>query len=229
MLTMSEQKVSNERKRELQQMDPFQASLLKGMSFAKQYQKQLFIIAGVLGLVVVIFSSVMYSFQKSEHAAATLVSQAISRYNQINDPQKGYLEVKNDFQTIFTDFSNTAAGRQALVQFAKINYAALKFDESYKYYQEAFKELKNEALMKNFILSSMGHVCIARKEFDEAKKYFMQIKNGQSELLKDEASFTLAMLNEITNDITQSKKMYSQIVVDHANSIYAPIARSKIK
>jgi len=56
---MAEQKISNERKKELQQMDPFQAGLVKAVNYAKTYQKQLLFITGAVILVVVVFSSVM--------------------------------------------------------------------------------------------------------------------------------------------------------------------------
>ena len=225
---MSEQKVSNERKKELEQIDPFQAGLLKAIAYAKEYKKQLLLMVGAFVLVAVVFTSVMYSFQKSEKTAATLVTQALTKYDQANDPQKGYLETETDFKTIFADYPNTAAGKQALIQFAKISYDALKFDQSYKYYQKALEVFKNEALMENFILSSLGTTCIARKDFDGARKYFMQIKKGQSELLKDEAQFVLAMLYEAENNETESKKIYKELVEQYANSMYISIAQSKI-
>ena len=55
---MSDQKVSNERRRELTQIDPFQASLLKAMDYAKEYKKQLIFIAGAVVLVAVVVASV---------------------------------------------------------------------------------------------------------------------------------------------------------------------------
>ena len=157
-----------------------------------------------------------------------LVTQALTKYNKADNPQKGYIEIENDFKTIFTDFSNTAAGKQALVQFARICYDASKFDQSYKYYKEAFEAFENEALMENFLLSSLGHVCLARKDLDEARKYFTQIEQGKSDLLKDEATFTLAMLNEAADNVIESKRLYKQIVTEYENSIYIPIAQSKI-
>ncbi|MBU1698062.1 MAG: tetratricopeptide repeat protein, partial [Proteobacteria bacterium] len=88
---MAEQRVSNERKKELEQIDPFQASLLKAMAYAKEYKKQLILIAGAIVLVAVVFSGIMYNFKKAENTAALLVSQALTQYATINDPDKGYL------------------------------------------------------------------------------------------------------------------------------------------
>ena len=225
---MSEQKVSNERKKELTQIDPFQAGLLKAISYSKAYKKQLILIAGAFVLAAVVFVSVIYSFKKTENSASELVSQALVKYSKIDDPQKGYVEIEKDFKTIFTDFPHTVAGKQALVQFAKICYDASKFDNSYQYYKEAFDAFKDEALMENFLLSSLGHVCIAKKDFVEARKYFIRIEEGKTDLLKDEAKFTLAMLEEADNNAIESKKMYGQIVAEFENSMYFPIAQSKI-
>jgi tetratricopeptide (TPR) repeat protein len=225
---MTDQKVSNDRRRELEQLDPFQENLLKAMAYVKEYKKQLMLIAGAVVLVIVIFSAIMYSFQKAENNAARLVSQAQDKYAQINDPDKGYLEIKDDFQAIFADFANTSAGRQAKVKFAKICYDASKFDQSYKYYKESLGLFKNESLMENFLLASLGHVSLARNEIEEAKKYFLQIEKSKTDLLKDEAIFALAMLYEKADDGAESKKMYEKIVADYENSIYQPIAKARV-
>ena len=226
---MSEQKVSNERKKELEQIDPFQAGLLKAISYIKEYKKQLLLMAGAFVLVAVVFSSVMYSFQKAENSAAVLSSQIQIKYDNANDPEKGYIAVENDFKTIFADFPNTAAGEMSLVQFAKISYESAKFDQSYEYYKKALEVFKNKVLMENFLLSSLGNVCLVRKDFDEAKKYFMKINQGESDILKDEAQFALAMIYEMDNNSSESKNMYKNIVADYESSMYAPIAKSKIK
>ncbi|WP_299978556.1 tetratricopeptide repeat protein [Desulfobacula sp.] len=225
---MAEQRVSNERRKELEQLDPFQENLLKAIAYGKEYKKQLILIAGALVLVAVVFSGVMYSFQKAENNAAILVSQALTKYAEASDPDKGYLEIKEDFKTIFTDYANTTAGKRAKVKFAKICYEASKFDQSYKYYKESLEIFKNEALMENFLLASLGHVSLARKEIEEAKKYFLQIEKGEIDLLKDEARFSLAMLYEADNNVAESKKMYDKIVTEYESSMYKPIAKSKL-
>lgn len=225
---MAEQRVSNERRRELEQLDPFQENLLKAMNYGKKYKNQIILIAGAIVLVAVVFSGIMYSFQKAENNAATLVNQAFTKYAKVNDPVKGYLEIREDFQTIFTDYANTIAGRLALIKFAKICYDASEFDQSYEFYKEAFETFKDEALMGNFLLASLGHVSLAREEFEEAKKYFLQIEKGETGLLKDEAVFALAMLDEADDNTAESKKMYEKIVSEYENSMYKPIAESKI-
>ncbi|MBC8440532.1 MAG: tetratricopeptide repeat protein [Deltaproteobacteria bacterium] len=225
---MAEQRVSNERRKELEQIDPFQESLLKAMAYAKEYKKQLILIAGAIVLVAVVFSGIMYNFQKAENTAALLVSQALNQYATINDPDKGYLETRDAFQNIFKEYANTIAGKLAKVKFAKICYDASKFDLSYQYYKESLEILKNDVQMENFLLASLGNVSLARKEFEEAEKYFLQIEQGKTDLLKDEAKFALAMLHEIDDKVGESKKLYEKIVTEYETSMYGPIAQSKM-
>ena len=155
---MAEQKVSNERKKELEQLDPFQEKLIQGLAFLKEHQKQ--IVLGVTAVlsVIIVFSGVMISLKKSEETAALMVSRSLNQYAKINDPDKGYLEVKDEFQTIFQDYSNTDAGKQARITYAKICYDASKFDQSFDYYKQALEIYEDQALMQNFLLSALGHV-----------------------------------------------------------------------
>lgn len=225
---MADQKVSNERKKELEKLDFFQENLIKGMVFLKEQRNLFFMGLGTVLLVIIVFSAVMLSIRKSEDTAALKVSRAMAKYAGFEDPYKGYLEVKDTFETVFKEYSNTHAGKQARLKFAKICYDASKFDESLIHYKEALAIFEGQALMTNFILASLGHVSLSKKDFDGAAQYFQQIKESETNLLKDEAGFALAMISKNSGNIAESKKMYETIVSDHQNSIYLPIAKGKI-
>lgn len=219
--------ISRERKKELEQLDPFQENLLKAMAYVKEFKKQLIIVGGAIALVVLIFSGIMYSFQRAEAKAENLVAEALKKYAKINDPEKGYIETESDFKIIFSEYSNTNAGRLAKVKYARICYEASKFDQSYEFYKESLQLFEKNELLKNFFLASLGHVCVARKDYDKAKDYFKRIENGKTDLLKDEARFSLAMLDEVSGDIAESKKMYEKIASENENSMYVAIAKGK--
>ncbi len=228
---MADQSVSNERKKELEQIDPFQETLIKALAYAGENKKPIFLILGAIVVVVVIFSGIMFSFKKSENTASDLVSKAVMKYSQAVkgfDPAKGFEAVKDDFEVVFSDYSNTSAGKIARIKFAKICFDAGKYDRAFDLYKEALDEFKNDSGMKNFLLSSLGHSSQAKNDLDKAKSYFLQIETGDSDLLKDDARFALAGLYEISNDMESSLKMYEKIVNDHENSIYRGIAESKI-
>lgn len=226
---MADQKVSNERRKELEQMDPFQENLIRTIQYVKKYKKQLGMMAGAVVLIVVVFSGIMYSFEKSENAASALMSKALITYSEANDPKKGLEQVKEDFLVIFTDYANTAAGKLAKVEYAKICYNASQFDESLKYYKEALELFRDEALMENFILVSLGHVSLSKNDPASAEKYFRQVKDSRTDLLKDEALFAMAVMDETNGNIMESRQLFEKIVTDYQTSIYYPVAKSKIE
>jgi len=225
---MAEQGVSNERRKELEQIDPFQEKFLKTLAYIRDNRNQFLLILGAIILVIVIFAGIMFSFKKSENIASDLVAKAVIAYGKANDPVKGFQAVKDDFEAVFADYSNTSAGRMGKVKFAKICFDAGEYDRAFELYQAGLEMFKNEAGMKNFLLASLGHVCQEKNEIDKATAYFLEIEKGSSDLLKDEARFALAGIYEASNDQESSLKMYEKIVKDHENSIYRSIAESKI-
>jgi predicted negative regulator of RcsB-dependent stress response len=226
---MAERGVSNERRKELEQIDPFQENLLKTLAYVKENQKQFLLIFGGILLVIVIFSGIIFSFKNSERIASDLVATAVITYANANDPVKGFQAVTADFEKVFAEYSNTSAGRMGKVKFAKICFDAGEYDRAFELYKEALEMFEEEAGMKNFLLASLGHVSQARSDAEKAKSYFLEIETGASDLLKDEAQFALAGIYEDANDTASSLKMYKKIVNDHENSIYRNIAESKIK
>lgn len=227
---MAEQRVSNERKKELEQLDPFQEGLINGLNFIKQHQKQVVLAITAVLSVIIVFSGVMYSLKKSEEKAALLLNKAAAEYarTQSQGPEKGYLAVNEMFGTLFSDYANTAAGKQAKIIFAKICYDAAKYDQSFQYYKEALEIYEDQAQLENFLLAALGHVSIAKGDKDKAISYFKQIEASDSTLLKDEAFYTLAMLNEDSGNAAESKKQYEKIVSDFADSMYAPLAKNRL-
>lgn len=229
---MAEQGVSNERKKELEQMDPFQASLVKGLAYASDHKKQIGLAVGAVVVVCVIFSTIMISFKRSEVNASELVAKTVAEYKEVmakdKDPQKGFETVKDAFGNIFDEYANTSAGRMARVTFAKICFDAGEYDNAYTHYSEALSAMGNEAGMENFLLLALGNLSQLKKDPEQAKSYYLRIERGSSDLLKDEARFALALIYEAENDMSTSLKMYEKIVNDHETSIYKAIAQARI-
>lgn len=226
---MADQSVSNERKKELEKLDSFQENFLKAIAYAKKYRKQLGVAAGAMVLIVVVFSGIMYSFEKSENMASHTLSQVLIRYAKAKDPEKGLSEVETDFSTLFSDYANTAAGKLARLEYAKICYDSKKYNESFENYKLALDLFKDHAFMENFILMSLGQVSLAKKDIASARDYFSRVENSKTDLLKDEAQFSLGFLDEADGKIDDSRKKFAKIVSDYQASIYYPLAKSKTK
>ncbi len=226
---MADQRVSNERKRELEQIDPFQENVLKGAAWAKAHKKPILIGIAAVVAVIAIFSGIMASLKNSENTASELVAQAISKYvtEAGKDQKKGYEAVKDDFSTIFEDYANTSAGKTARVQFAKICYDAQDYDTAFAMYSQAYDIFKKDEGLKNFLLTALGNVCLAKKETDKAQSYFSKVEKSESHLSKDGALFALAGLYEADNKSDLSQGLYEKIAADYKDSIYGEIAKTK--
>ncbi|MDD9301542.1 MAG: hypothetical protein HUK40_04020 [Desulfobacter sp.] len=229
---MSEQGVSNERKKELEQMDPFQESLVKGMAYASKNKKQLILILGAVVVVCVVFSTIMFSFKRSELEASNLAAKARSEYAKVyaqdQDFQKGFEAVKDDFDDLLEEYANTNAGRMAQVSYAKICFDAQKYDKAFTLYSNALEAMGNEAGMGNFLLSALGNLSQLKGEPEQAKSFYLKIEKGTSSLLKDEARFALALIYEAQNDMASSLKMYEKIIRENEDSLYKAIAQAKV-
>ena len=226
---MANRGISNERKKELEQLDPLQKTLFKAMAYAGIYKKQLLLILGAVVVVAVVFGGIMISFQRSENQASHLVAQASSRYNRLaDDPQKAYQEVKESFETVLNRYANTDAGRVAQVLYAGICMAAQEYDRAGTLYEKALKRVGNQAAMRNFLLSSLGHVWLAKNDLDRAKTYFQQIETGKSDLLKDESRFILARIYASEQQTDASRKMYEKLVTENQQSMYAGLAQAMV-
>jgi len=230
---MANQGVSNERKKELTQMDPFQESLSKSVEWAYAHKKQLMILAGALVGVVVVFSAIIFSFKQSEIKASELAAKAYGKYekqySQDRDARKGYDAVKDDFQALFDEYPNTSAGRMALIDFGKICFEAKDYDQAFDLYSRALSTVGDKAGVKNFLLCAMGTICELNGDMEQAKSYYLRVEKGESNLLKDDARFALALIYEKLNDTAAGRQMYEKIAESRGNSMYKAIAQARIQ
>lgn len=229
---MADQGVSNERKRELEQMDPFQDALVKGLSYAASHKKQLGLIIGAVVVVCALFSTILYSFKRSELQASQLVAKATKTYGEAiekdPDPVEGYQAVSKLFDAVLEEYANTSAGRMALVTYAKICFDAKAYDKAYALYGKALDSLGSTIGMDNFILSALGNLALLKNEPGQAKAYFLRIEEGASDLLRDEARFALASIYADEKDMASSLKMYEKLVRENQTSLYRPMAEARI-
>lgn len=230
---MANQGVSNERKRELAQMDPFQEGLSKSVSWASAHKKQLLISAGALVGVVIVFSAIMFSFKQSEIKASELAANAYEKYeeqySQERDARKGYDAVKDDFQTLLDEYPNTSAGRMALINFGKICFEAKDYDQAFDLYSRALSTVGDKAGVKNFMLCALGTICELKNDLEQGKSYYLRVEESASNLLKDDARFALALIYEKLNDTDACRRMYEKIAESPGASMYKDIAQARIK
>ena len=221
-------KISNARKKELEQPDPFLESIYRGMETARKYKKQLIWLSCAIVAVFVISYGAVYSIRSSEKKASMLLSEALTKYATFEDAKKGYADVKDDFLILLDEYPNTSAGRIASVRFAQVCYEAAEYDQAFDMYKKSLHYFKDDPVMKNLLLTSLGHTCQALKKNEEAQHYFKTIADGKSKLSKDEALFNLGMLAMESGNRDQGVQFLSRVVSEYADSMYKPMAETLI-
>jgi predicted negative regulator of RcsB-dependent stress response len=226
---MANQGISNERRKELEQLDPLQKNMFKAMAYAGIYKKPLLLILGAVVLAALVFVGIVTSFQRSENKASHLVAEATGRYNRLaDDPQKAYRNVTDSFETVLNEYANTDAGKMARITYAGICMDAGEYDRAGVLYEKALKSFDDQAAMYNFLLSSLGHVWLAKNDLDRAETYFQQIETGKSDLLKDESRFVLAQIYASKQKLDESQEMYEKLVKENQQSMYAGLAQTMV-
>jgi len=224
---MATQRVSNERKRELEQIDPFQENVLKAVQYIKDNRKKFILAVCGVVIVAVVFSSVIYSIKAAENNASRLFVTAVNKYSKAASPADGYTSVEADFSELIEKYPNTAAGKMGRVRFAKICYEVSEFDRAYQLYTDALDDFKGDPVMRNLIHTCLGRVSLAKGDLGEAESYFTKVAGKKDPLFKDEAVFNLAMIEEARGNESAARKFYSRILSDFSDSLYTPIAETE--
>lgn len=221
-------KISSARKKELEQPDPFLESLYRGVGTAQKYKKPLIGLFCAVVIVFLIGYGTVYTIKSSDLKASEMLSEALSRYADGENPGTGYTAVKDDFLKLLDEYPNTSAGRLALLRFAEICYKAAAYDQAFIYYEKALHKFRDDPAMKNLLLSSLGHTSQALKKYGDAEKYFKTIVDGNNTLLTDEALFNLGILAMENGNNEKGMQWFSRIVSEHPQSMYKTMAETLI-
>jgi len=216
-------RVSNVRKKELEQPDPFLESMYKTITNVKKFRKQLLWSGGIITAIICIISVTIYTIHSAETTASTVLADAIKSYGT-QQPVQGYDAVKDQFMTLLNEYSNTSSGKLGRVKFAQICYAAKKYDLAYKHYISALDDFKDDPAMNNIVLSSIAHTCQALKKYQEAEQYFKKIINGTTALMKEDALFNLGMVAITNGDKQRGIDSLKKISSGYQNSMYKVMA-----
>ncbi len=219
----NDSKISNQRKKELEQPDPFLESLYKGVEAAKQYKKQLILASGVLFAIICIVSGTMYMIRSSEVKASEMLAKAMERYGAL-EPAEGYVAAKPQLDALLEAYPNTASGRLAIIRLGEICYAAEKYDEAYALYTAALDEYKKDPVVRELLLFSLGHTCQALQKNEEAIRHFSALANNEEAFMKRDAQFQLGMIALNHGDRAKGLAWMEKLTTQEGASLYKTMA-----
>jgi len=216
------------RKELLKEPDEFITFTGKIIRFFRSYYLQ--IMYGAVAFFIIIFSIAgfrYYTGWKGKKAFASL-EQVMTAYNKALEAKSELTDVKNSFQKVVDKYDGYAGGKMARVVFADICYQTDDFDTAISLYTEALEDFKEDALLQNFIQSSLGYAYEAKKDYKNAAIYFNEIASAKNAVMTDVALFNLARLYNEEGNKEKSTEAYKKILSDHADSLYIEIVKEKL-
>lgn len=228
---MAKKRISRSRKRDLAAPDEFITFWTKSIDFATKNKMMVLCILGFIVVFIVVATGLLFFLKKSEDTAFALLQQNITKYQMLlnnNGPEKAYLDVEKDFQSIIEKYSGRAGGKNARLIYADICYTAKDYDNAIELYKKSLEDFNDEPFIKNLIIDSMGYSYTEKKDYKTAAKYFEMLASLPNYSLKDEALFNLGEIYIALGDHEKSIDAFKKILSDHTDSIYIEIAKEKV-
>lgn len=188
---------------------------------------------GVVGFfaLIILIAAYRYYVENRETAAATLLSQNMTAYENALRAEKSPAEaletVQSDLEELVDTFGGYDAGRHGYLFYAHISLSAALPDKAIALYKTALDSYQGDASLGNTILNGLAMAYLQKGDRAAAIDYFEKVLEGDGAVLKDAALFNLGRLYSEEGDAQKSLDAYKRLSTDFPDSIYANIAREK--
>lgn len=228
---MPNKRVSRSRKRELDQPDEFITLTSRFLKYTAENSKKILVGAGVVLALILIFSGLHYYTLQTEKKAYALFEKALKNYEimlETEDPKTIYDEAKSEFLLILDTFSNTKAGKIALVTFADISYKAEEYDVAIDLYFEALKHFGENPFYRQIVLTNLAYSYEQKKDFKNAIKHMEMINNDQNMGMEDDALYHLGRLYSANHQNDKKSELFRKIIEEYPDSIHTVMIKEEI-
>ena len=228
---MAKKRVSRSRKRDLNEPDEFISFWTKLFEWISEYKLIFSSALGVMVVVIIVITGMIYFTKKSEDKAFALLQQGIINYQtelKTNTPEKACLDAEKDFQRVMDKYSNRYGSKLAVFFYANMCYTANNFDKAIELYKKSLINFNEELFLKNLILNGLGYSYKAKKDYKTAAQYFEIIASDTDYKIKDEALFNLGELYAAMGDHDKSTSAFKKILSDHSDSMYIEIIKERV-
>jgi len=221
-------RISLARKKELEKPDEIIGSLRKLFAYIVNHRIQVTMGLGVLLTAMIAFAAIRYFSKIAESKAYAMLDQGMAKYKLLlteKGPVKASKETAEELKSLLKEYPGTSAAGCAEIRLANIYCSAEEYDNAIILYEKAAVFFEKNSLFRNLILAGLGRCHDAKGNKSKAIEYFeMIIKDGEA-LPADEALFHLGRIYAEMGEHQKSLDAYTKIISDHADSIYAAIAR----
>ncbi len=136
--------------------------------------------------------------------------------------------VKEMLRSFVEKFPDTGSGKMGRVLLANLLYRTGDLDAAIAAYQHAIEDFGGQPLLKNVILSGLGHAYLKKQDSGQAVRCFEQIASGDEPLLKDEALFILAHLSDPASGTEAKSEKLNRILSEFPDSLFMELAKEEV-
>lgn len=220
------------RKQLLKEPDEFITTTGKLIAWAQEHTKQLLVGTGLfLGLLILVASYGYYQ-QKRSDAAMMLYGQAMAKYQNAGGstaPAAALAAAQSDLERLTNEYGGQPAGKLGRIMYGNLSLAAQARDEAVAIYTSALKDFGSDISLANLIYNGLGSAYSQKGDFSAAIEYYEKIVSSTSPVLEDSALFHLGRLYAAMGQADKSQEAYRQLTADFPGSMFAEIAKDKIR
>ncbi len=219
------------RKELLKEPDEFLTFSARMLQWILQNKDRIFWGAAALIFVAAAGSGWMYYRNIREKKAIEAFGKIMATYRQVDEGTvsgEKMGQTKEMLAAFFKEYPGTGSGKMGRVLYANLCFQGGDQDSAITAYQDALDDYKDNPLLRNVILSSIGHAYLKKQQPDQAAKYFEQVASGDVPLLKDEALFILANLSGKAGNTEARSEKFKQILADFPDSFYSTLVKEEI-
>jgi tetratricopeptide (TPR) repeat protein len=219
------------RKELLKKPDEFITLTGKAITFARDYQNQIFYAFCAIVVVVLIFLGYRYFTQRAEVKAFSMLQQTQSEYQTLkaaSSAPEAYSKVAAAFQRILKKYGGNAGGKLARVIFANISYDAGQYDTAIALYKQSLEDFKDDKAVYHLILSSLGYAYQQMDDMQNAIVYFERAAKAKDSPVREEALFNLGWVYQKLGEAAKSEQTLQTILDDYPNSIYFDMVQEEL-
>jgi len=224
-------KIKKAREKELEKPDEFITFFSKIAEYIGKNTKQVLSTGGVILIVILSVTGLLYYSAKMEKKAAAILSQEVDKYEtamQTKNPQEAYKEVSPDFNSFLENYSGKKSGHNARLIYANICYSGSDYDKAITLFKQGLEDFKAQPFISSLILNSLGFAYEAKNDLPKAIEYFEKAASNPDVAMKDEAFFHIGTIYNEMGKPAKSEDAFKKIISDHTDSIFIDVVREKV-
>lgn len=218
-------RISLERKRELEEPDKFMVFVAKVMQFGQTYKKQITTALAVIVAAVVVIAGLRYTSARAEVKASDMLARVTAQKGAAETP--GATDGSDGYKAVYEKYPRTVSGKLAGLRYADQVQRSGDIAAAIEVYKKVVKGLADKPTFHHLALTGLGYAYETSGDYKSAAECLEKIVAVPSSAQKETALFSLARIYDRMGEKEKSRKMFARIVSEYPDSMYADIAKEK--